>query len=131
MARKRFLEFLRDRKPANPIVLTGDIHTNWVSDLKPEFYRADSPVVATEFVGTAITSGGDGADVRPTTASVLAENPHIKFFNGQRGYVRCSITPERWQADYRVVAEVTKPDAAVSTRASFVVENGKAGAQRA
>ena len=36
-----------------------------VNDLKPEFYRDDSPVVATEFVGTSITSGGDGADVRP------------------------------------------------------------------
>ncbi len=130
-ARKRLLEFLRDRKPSNPVVLTGDIHTNWVNDLKPEFYREDSPVVATEFVGTSITSGGDGSDVRPNTATVLAENPHIKFFNAQRGYVRCSLTPERWQSDYRVVAEVSKPNAAVKTRASFVVENGKAGAQRA
>ncbi len=130
-ARQRFLEFLRERKPANPVVLTGDIHSNWVNDLKPEFYRENSPVVATEFVGTSITTGGDGADVRPNTATVLSENPHIKFFNGQRGYVRCSLTPERWQSDYRVVAEVSKPDAPVKTRASFVVENGKAGAQRA
>lgn len=129
-ARKRFLEFLRDAKPSNPIVLTGDIHTNWVNDLKPEFYKEDSPVVATEFVGTSIASGGDGSDVRPNTATVLAENPHIKFFNAQRGYVRCSITPERWQTDYKVVAAISKPDEPVSTRASFVVENGKPGAKR-
>lgn len=128
--RQRLLEFIRDRKPANPIVLTGDIHSNWVNDLKPEFYREDSPVVATEFVGTSITSGGDGSDVRPTTASVLSENPHIKFFNGQRGYVRCSVTPQRWQTDFRVVGTVSKPDAPISTRASFVVENGKPGAVR-
>ncbi len=129
-ARKRFLEFLRDGKPSNPIVLTGDIHTNWVNDLKPEFYKENSPVVATEFVGTSITSGGDGSDVRPNTPTVLAENPHIKFFNAQRGYVRCSITPERWQTDYKVVAAISKPDEPVSTRASFVVENGKPGAKR-
>jgi alkaline phosphatase D len=129
-ARKRFLEFLRDAKPSNPVVLTGDIHTNWVNDLKPEFYRDDSPVVATEFVGTSVTSGGDGSDVRPTTATVLAENPHIKFFNAQRGYVRCSIKPDSWQTDYRVLASVSKPDEPISTRASFVVENGKAGAKR-
>ena len=127
-ARQRLLEFIRDRKPSNPIVLTGDIHSNWVNDLKPEFYREDSPVVATEFVGTSITSGGDGSDVRPTTASVLSENPHIKFFNGQRGYVRCSVTPQRWQTDFRVVENVSKTDGAISTRASFVVESGKAGA---
>ncbi len=130
-ARQRLLEFIRDRKPSNPVVLTGDIHSNWVNDLKPEFYRDDSPVVATEFVGTSITSGGDGADVRPTTASVLSENPHIKFFNGQRGYVRCSVTPQSWQTDFRVVENVSKTDGAISTRASFVVENGKAGAVRA
>jgi alkaline phosphatase D len=130
VARQRFLEFLRDHKTANPIVLTGDIHSNWVNDLKPEFYREHSPIVATEFVGTSISSGGDGVDVRPTTATVLAENPHIKFFNGQRGYVRCAVTPQRWQADYRIVAAVSQPDAAVTTRASFVVENGKPGAQR-
>ncbi|MEP7338396.1 MAG: alkaline phosphatase D family protein [Acidobacteriota bacterium] len=129
-ARKRFLEFLHDAKPSNPVVLTGDIHTNWVNDLKPEFYRDDSPVVATEFVGTSVTSGGDGSDVRPTTATVLAENPHIKFFNAQRGYVRCSIQPDRWQTDYRVLASVSKQDEPISTRASFVVENGKAGAKR-
>ena len=129
-ARQRFLEFLRDRKPANPVVITGDIHSNWVNDLKPEFYKENSPVVATEFVGTSITSGGDGSDVRPTTPTMLAENPHIKFFNAQRGYVRCSLTPDRWQSDYKVVAAVSKPDEPVSTRASFVVENGKPGAKR-
>ena len=130
-ARKRFLDFLRDAKPSNPVVLTGDIHTNWVNDLKPEFYKENSPVVATEFVGTSISSGGDGSDVRPNTATLLAENPHIKFFNAQRGYVRCSLTPDRWQSDYRVLEAVSKPDASVSTRASFVVEHGKPGAKRA
>ncbi|HEX4951319.1 MAG TPA: alkaline phosphatase D family protein [Blastocatellia bacterium] len=129
-ARDRFLSFLHDRKPANPIVLTGDIHTNWVNDLKPKFYEEKSPVVATEFVGTSITSGGDGSDVRPTTQKMLSENPHIKFFNAQRGYVRCTLTPQQWQTDYRVVELVTKPDARVSTRASFMVENGKPGAKR-
>ena len=130
-ARRRLLESIRDRKPSNPIVLTGDIHSNWVNDLKPEFYRADAPTVATEFVGTSITSGGDGSDTRPTTASVLAENPHIKFFNGQRGYVRCAVKPDKWQTDYRVLAAVSKTDEPITTRATFVVENGRAGAQRA
>jgi hypothetical protein len=41
-------------------------------------------------VGTLLV-GGDGADVRSNTAGMLVENPHIKFFNGQCGYVRCSM----------------------------------------
>jgi alkaline phosphatase D len=129
--RKRFLDFLAERRPSNPVVITGDIHTNWVADLKPDFSRPESPVVGSEFVGTSITSGGDGSDTRPNTESVLRENPHIKFFNGQRGYVRCAITPDRWQADYRVMSNVSVPSAVISTRASFVLENGRPGAKRA
>jgi alkaline phosphatase D len=31
---------------------------------------------------------------------MLSENPWVQFFNNQRGYVRCAITPETWAADY-------------------------------
>ncbi|MEJ7871213.1 MAG: hypothetical protein WKF67_03055, partial [Rubrobacteraceae bacterium] len=67
---------------------------------------------------------GDGADVQPDTAKTLADNPHIKFFNDRRGYVRCRLTPDSWQTDYRVLPYVSEPGAPVITRASFVVENG-------
>ncbi len=62
---------------------------------------------------------------------VVAENPHIKFFNGQRGYVRCTLTPEQWRADYRVVPYVSQPGAPVYTRASFVTLAGAPGLQPA
>ena len=61
--RDRLRQFLADRRP-NPIVLTGDIHTHWVNDLKVDF-DDPSAEVGTEFVGTSISSGGDGED--PTT----------------------------------------------------------------
>ena len=128
-ARNRVLKFLHERKPSNPIVLTGDIHSNWVADLKLDFADEKSPVVGTEFVGTSISSGGDGADSMPAVQAYLPKNPHVRFYNNQRGYVRCRVTPERWQADYRIVPFVTKPGAEVKTRASFVVENGRTGAK--
>jgi len=112
-------------------VLTGDIHSNWVADLKADFNNPMSETVGTEFVGSSISSGGDGEDVPAGVQAYLPENPHIRFFNGQRGYVRCALTPGRWQTDYRVVSSVTRQDGTISTRASFVVENGKPGAQRA
>jgi alkaline phosphatase D len=126
-ALNRFLNFLQKRKPSNPVALTGDIHSNWVADIKTDFDDPGSAVVATEFVGTSITSGGDGMDMRPDVERQMGENPHIKFFNGQRGYVRCDVNPKRWQTDYRIVAAVTKPDEPVSTRASFIVESGRPG----
>jgi alkaline phosphatase D len=130
-ARKRLLQFVRDRDISNPVVLTGDIHTNWVNDLKVDFDAADSPTVATEFVGTSISSGGNGSQTRRDTAGVLAENPFVKFYNGERGYVSCEITADRWTSHYRVVEDVTQPGSPPVTRASFVVENGRPGAERA
>lgn len=130
VARDRFLNFLGNRRPSNPVVISGDIHSNWVGNLKTNFRNPNSPTVGTEFVGTSISSGGDGSDTTAQTAGILAENPHIKFFNGQRGYVSCKLTRDRWQSDYRVVPFVTQPDAPITTRASFVVENGQPGAQR-
>lgn len=129
-ARTRLLSFLRDRRSLNPIVITGDVHSNWVNDLKPDFRDATAPAVATEFVGSSISSGGDGADQYGNTPTVLAENPFVRYFNGQRGYVRCDVSPGRWQADYRIVDFVTQPSAAITTKASFVVEDGRPGAQR-
>jgi alkaline phosphatase D len=129
-ARNRILKFLDERKPSNPIVITGDIHSNWVADLKLDFANPKSSTVGTEFVGTSISSGGDGSDSVPVVDAYLPENPHVRFYNNQRGYVRCIVTPDRWQSDYRVVSFVSKPGADIKTRATFVVENGRPGAQR-
>lgn len=126
----RVLNFLGERKPSNPIVLSGDIHSNWVADLKLDFDTPDSAVVGSEFIGTSISSGGDGSDSSATVESQLAENPHLKFYNNRRGYVLCKITPEQWQSDYRIVPAVTMPDQPVSTRASFVVLDGTLGVIR-
>ena len=130
VVRRRLMEFLATRRPANPVVLTGDIHSNWVADLKVDYRDPDAPVVGTEFVGTSISSGGDGSDTRDGTAAMLAENPWVAFFNAQRGYVRCELTPGRCQADYQVLEYVTRRGSPIATRASFVVEDGRPGAQR-
>lgn len=128
--RNRVLRFLNQHRPSNPVVISGDIHSNWVADLKLDWTNPKSAAVATEFVGTSISSGGDGSDMVPAVQAYLPENPHLHFYNNQRGYVRCVVTSERWQADYRVVPFVSRPGAPIQTRASFLVENGKPGAQR-
>jgi alkaline phosphatase D len=129
--RMALVKFLADRKVPNPVVLTGDIHSNWVNDLRVDDRKADAPVVATEFVGTSISSGGNGTDKPKDLDALLAANPCVKFHNRERGYVRCSVTPESWTSDYVVVGDVTKPGGKVFTRASFAVEAGKPGAKKA
>ncbi len=77
-----------------------------------------------EFVGTSISSGGDGYDTDPEAINTMAENPHIKLYNNQRGYVYCRVTPKTWQTDYRVLPYVTRPGAPIATRESLTVEAG-------
>ena len=124
-ARQRIVDFLAEKDIKNTVVLTGDVHTNWANEIKVDFHDANSENVAVEFVGTSITSNGDGSDVNSNTAQYLQENPHIKFFNNHRGYVRCKLTQQTWQTDYMVVPYVSRPGAPISTRASFMVEDGK------
>ncbi|MDQ0220837.1 hypothetical protein ELQ35_21025 [Peribacillus cavernae] len=126
--RDRILKFIEYRRPSNPVVISGDWHSSWVNDLKKDFNNPHSKTLATEFVGTSISSGCGWKD---DVEAALSVNPHIKFFNGDyRGYVRCQVTPKSWQSDYRVVSSASNPDATVSTLASFIVKNGKPGALR-
>ena len=111
----------------NAVVLSGDVHNHWAAEVKARFDDPAAPVVGTELVCTSIASGGDGSEQLATTAALLAENPHLKFFNNRRGYVRTQITPETLAADFRVVPYVSRPGAPVETRASFVIEDRRAG----
>ncbi|CDQ18504.1 alkaline phosphatase D family protein [Halobacillus karajensis] len=126
-ARERITEPASKKGMDNLIVLTGDVHANWASNILSDFDDPASQVLGAEFVGTSITSGGNGADKRADTDRILNQNEHIKFFNDYRGYVRCHVTPSQWRTDYRVVPFVTKPGADVSTRASFVYEKDAEG----
>ena len=40
------------------------------------FRDPNSINLGVEFIGTSITSGGDGSNVRPDTPVILKENPH-------------------------------------------------------
>jgi alkaline phosphatase D len=128
-ARRRLLDYLGARKPANPVVIGGDVHSFWVNDLKPDFDDAQSPVVATELVGTSITSQFGRQEILDAQR---ADNPHVRFADGsRRGYVRVELTPRRLQADLRAMRGVTQPRAEADTLATFVVEDGRPGAVRA
>lgn len=126
--RQRVLSYFAQRKGLNPVVIAGDIHSNWVNNLQVNCDDEKSPVVGTEFVGTSISSGGDGVERPKFTDELYSENPFVKFFNAERGYVSCEVTPKLWTAKYQVVPVVTKPDSPLVTRKTFVVENGRAGA---
>ncbi|MGW2708943.1 alkaline phosphatase D family protein, partial [Streptomyces sp. NPDC001356] len=111
----------------NLMVLTGDVHVHYAFDVKRDFRDPGSRTVGTEIVTTSITSGRDGADRPGNWATYLAANPHMRFYNGRRGYVTVTLGQEAARADFKTVPYVTRPGAPVATAASFVTEAGAPG----
>ncbi|HSH79998.1 MAG TPA: alkaline phosphatase D family protein [Herpetosiphonaceae bacterium] len=134
-ARERILEHIAghvsqqtSEDPFNVVVITGDWHSSFVNDLKVNFKEATSPIVATEFVGTSITSNGDSDIYQRYYGPMIPHNPHIKFFDGvHRGYVLCKLDRDRWVTDLLRVSSVIKSNWSVSSD-SFEVRSGIPGA---
>ncbi|HEV3009633.1 MAG TPA: alkaline phosphatase D family protein [Burkholderiales bacterium] len=126
-ARRRLLDAAA--KVSNPVVIGGDVHAFHVCQLKADFDDTNSPVVASEFVGTSITSQHGPQE---WLDKALPENPHVLLAESRhRGYVRAELGPGRMQVDLRAMENVQQRDASCSTLASFVVEDGKPGPMRA
>ena len=104
----------------NVVVMTGDEHTNYAGLL----HDRDRPV-AVEFVGTSITSDGDGGELPGWGPKFLANNPQLKFINNRRGYVTCDVTPDEWRTNFMVLDKVSTPNGTLSKRATLAVAHGR------
>ncbi len=114
----------------NPVVVTGDAHMHLASDLKTDFLDPGSRTVGSEFVGTSISSDGDGRDQDEGWRRAIASSPHIRFQSSRRGYLRCDLSGAQWRTDLRVLPYVSRPGAPVETAASFAIEDGRPGMHR-
>jgi len=127
--REEILQAFVDDGVDNLIVLSGDLHTATVADLRTDPFNLDLPVVGTEFMATSISSSFPDS-AREAAPLLLAFNPHIKHFDPDKGYTICEVTPDTWTAHYRSLANVLDPAAPIRTAATFVVDSGTAGARR-
>jgi alkaline phosphatase D len=128
-ARKRLLASLQKNATPNPVIMGGDAHMFFISEIPLDADNPYSPVIATDLCGTSITS----RTLVPswTLGALLNENPHIKYANTQyRGYTRITVTPRDMIVDLRGMETVETPDARCDTIASFIVEAGRPGPKR-
>ena len=130
-ALERLSRAIAESAPNRKVAITGDIHSNWVNELRASHDRPDAPVVGAEFIGTSISSGGDGRDEGTNwNDKTRAENPHCKWHNARRGYVVCDFTAEDCRASYRTIPFVTKTAAPVATASAGRVVRGRPGVER-
>ncbi|MBT2526447.1 alkaline phosphatase D family protein [Streptomyces sp. ISL-99] len=126
-ARKRFLDGAEAAGVENLLVLDGDAHVGYGFDLKKDFDDPASRTVGTEISTTSVSSGRDGADKLPNWDNLIQANPHLKFYNGRRGYTVITLGTDRARADFKSVSGVTEPGGTLTTAASFVTEAGRPG----
>ncbi|MFI0373013.1 alkaline phosphatase D family protein [Actinomadura sp. 1N219] len=126
-SRRRLFDGVLERGVDNFVMVTGDAHQNVIGDLKQDFSDPGSRTVGAELLGTSISSSGDGADSTPGGQTWLAENPHMKFYNFQRGYQLVRLSRSELRCDFKVLPYVTRPNAPISTRATAYIENGRPG----
>ncbi|WP_309058466.1 alkaline phosphatase D family protein [Streptomyces sp.] len=112
---------------ANWLVLTGDVHAGYAFDIKDDFDDPASATLGTELTCTSVASGRDGTERPANWDTFMRANPHLRFYDGRRGFVRVELGRENARADFRIVPAVTTPGAPVSTVASFVTEAGSPG----
>lgn len=128
-ARQRLLDTLAARRVANPVVLGGDAHANYVCDLHQRADDPGTPVIASEFCGTSISSRGRS---QARLDEALPWNPHVRYGRtDERGYVAFRLQAERLEARLRVVSDAADPGATIRTAARFEVAAGRPGAARA
>ena len=125
-ARRRLLDAIAGTRLANPVFIGGDIHSFWATDLKADFDKEASPTLATEFVGTSITSDPPPHDL---IAAVLPDNPHVRYFESRhRGYVTVDLDGDRLHSRFRIISDRADARATVATLKQFVVRSGAPGA---
>lgn len=125
--RLRLFRTLAERKPANPVILSGDVHTHWAADVKAVVEDPGSTTIGTEFTTTSITSGGDGSAQLDLWPVIQGNNPHIHYHSNRRGYMACEVTPERWTSTFKTIDRVTESGRPVRRTQEAVVECGRPG----
>lgn len=114
--RTRVFDLLETLGVANPVVLTGDIHTSWSMDLSrdpanPLVYNAltGSGSLGVEFVCTSVTSPGLD-QLNPLVPVLRLLNPHMKYVDlAQKGYLLLDVTPERLVGEHWYVDGIAEP----------------------
>jgi alkaline phosphatase D len=124
-ARERLLHSIAEPKLSDVVCLGGDVHRHVAAQLRLRGNDPRSPIVASEFVCSSITTHGLSEAL---TGLINASNPDMLHGRSdERGYALLEITPEATRCDFRATPFPARATARLTSQARFVVEQGRAG----
>jgi alkaline phosphatase D len=128
-ARQRLINSMRNTRLANPVILGGDVHQNWVGHVLADYNNPASEKIGVEFCGTSITSLTTLTNVEQ--AKIIERHPHFIFGDCEsRGFGVVEITPTQMTTTLKAVRDATDPLSDAFTLARFDVEAGRAEIQK-
>jgi alkaline phosphatase D len=120
---------MRNTRLANPILLGGDVHQNWVGNILAIYKDPKSEKIGVEFCGTSITSLTTLTNLEQ--AKIIAQHPHFIFGDCEsRGFGVVEITPKHMTTTLKAVRDATDPRSEAFTLARFAVQAGRTEVQK-
>lgn len=113
----------------NSVVVSGDLHTGMVLDLRPDPRGPASTTVAAEFMAPAISSAFPAAFADNVGLLPLV-NPQMRDVDTTNGWLRLDVTAADVTATFRHVADVRSPDSIVDESSQWIVRPGSPHAER-
>jgi alkaline phosphatase D len=127
-ARQRLLQNIVSANLKNVVTLGGDVHMNVAANLRMAINDPQSPVLASEFVTTSITSRGMGDKALATIRESNADLLHAR--SDERGYTAITVTPNELRCDFKATAFPAGSESGFKTQASYVVHKDTPGPQK-
>lgn len=127
-ARARLLGSIAERGLSDVLCLGGDVHRHVAADLRVRPNERTSPVLASEFVCSSVSSRGLSDSL---TALLRSSNPDIAHARSdERGYALVEIGGDAAHCDFRATAFPAAQGARLHRQARFTVAAGQAGVLR-
>ena len=124
-ARDRLLRAIAEPGVSNVLSLGGDVHRHVAAQLRLRPNEPASPIVASEFVCSSVTTHGLSEALM---GLMRASNPDmVHARSDERGYALIEITAQTAVCEFRGTPFPARGDARLNTQARFAVEAGRPG----
>lgn len=128
-ARRRLMQAIAQPRVRDVVFLGGDVHRHVAANLRLDPHDPQSPIVASEFVASSITSRGLSEWL---TSAIRRRQPDILHCRSdQRGYALLDLTEQRLLCEFRATPHPVQADARLTVQARYIVERGRPGPVKA
>lgn len=128
-ARRRLMEAIAQPRVQDVVFLGGDVHRHVAANLRHDPLDPGSPIVASEFVTSSVTSRGLS---EWATSHIRRHQPDLLHCRSdQRGYALLDLTPERLLCEFRATPHPVRADARFHVQARYEVLRGRPGPVKA